>query len=129
MMFSSSKLLSAALLSLAFFISAQAQDQHKIDSLKQVISTAKEDTAKASALDFLGWELRNSNPDSAIILANQALTLSKKYASTKHIAYAYRVIGWAYLVKGNYPASLENNFKALSLYKELDNKARIAKTL
>ncbi|HLG33512.1 MAG TPA: tetratricopeptide repeat protein [Bacteroidia bacterium] len=103
--------------------------QHKIDSLLQVLSTSKEDTGKVNTLNALGMALSNSNPDTSIMLANQALSLSEKAASKKHIADSYHVIALANSVKGNYPSSLENNFKALSLREELADKSGIAKSL
>ena len=116
--------------SAACFQPCSAQNpQHKIDSLLQVLKTAKEDTSKVNTLIALGWELRNSNPDTSIILANQALSLSEKARSKKHIADSYHVIAWADFVKGNYTSSLENNFKALSLREELADKSGIAKSI
>ena len=118
-------ILSAACLQLC---SAQ-NPQHKIDSLLNVLKRAKEDTTKANTLNALGRELSNSNPDTSIILANQALSLSEKATSKKHIADSYHVIAQANRVKGNYLASLEYNFKALSLREEITDKSGIAKSL
>src|SRR5688572_5413230 len=112
-------ILIASILFSVLFISTQAQNQHKIDSLLNVLKTAKVDTAKANTLNVLGGELINVNSDTSIILATQALSLSEKTISKKHIADSYYVIARANYVKGNYPSSLENNFKTLSLREEL----------
>jgi two-component system, NarL family, sensor histidine kinase UhpB len=120
------KTLFVFVLSAAFFISTQAQNQNKIDSLLNALKTAKEDTSKANILNTLGWALFRINPDTVIILGNQALSLSEKAKSKKHIADSYHIIAEADLMKGNYPASLENNFKALSLREELTDKPGIA---
>jgi signal transduction histidine kinase len=114
---------------MAFFISTQAQNQNKIDSLLQVLSTSKEDTNKVKTLNTLGRKLSRINPDTSIILANQALSLSEKLTSKKHIAIAYSVIGWANFVKGNYSSALENYFKELSLKEDLGDKRGIAGVL
>ena len=50
----------------------------KIDSLKQVITTAKHDTTKIKALNALAWQLMYSNPDTSIIISTQALATAKK---------------------------------------------------
>src|SRR5689334_25207145 len=78
--------------SVVFFISTQAQNQNKIDSLLNVLKGAKEDTNKVNTLNDLGLELTNNNIDTSIILANQALSLSKNAKSKKHIADSYDVI-------------------------------------
>ena len=129
MILNSCKLLFAFFLSAAFLISTQAQSQNKIDSLLNVLKKAKEDTTKVNTLNALGRELLRSNPDTAIILANQALSLSKKAKSKKLIADSYIVIAQADYVMGNYSSSLENKLKALSLREELADKPRIAKSL
>ena len=123
------RLISVLLLCGVLFNSAQAQKQQKIDSLLNVLKTAKEDTNKVNHLYNLGRELLYSNPDTSMILGNQALSLSEKATSKKHIADSYHIIALAYFLKGNYPSSLENNFKALALREELADKSGIAKSL
>ncbi len=123
------KLLLVFFLSTAFINSVHALNQNKVDSLLNVLRRTGEDTIKVNILNALGMELSWSNPDTAIILATQALSISEKATSKKHIAYSYHVIGWANYVKGNYPSSLENNFKALSLRVALADKAGTAKSI
>ena len=56
------KFLFCFFLSAVFFVSAQAQKQNKIDSLLQVLKTAKEDTSKINTLNRLSrqiWETGN----------------------------------------------------------------------
>jgi len=129
MMINSWKLIFAVFLSMSFFISTHAQNQKRIDSLLNVLESAKEDTAKVNILNALGSELRSNNPDTSILLATQALSLSEKVKSKKHIADSYLEIAAANHLKGNYPSSLENSFKALSLSEEIGYKPGIAKSL
>src|ERR1051325_12128795 len=103
--------------------------QAKIDSLKKVLLTAKEDTNKISALNMLAWQLSNINPDTSILLASQALSIAQKEKNKKYIANSYHNIAWANYLKGDYTSALENNFKALALSEELNNKQGISKTL
>ena len=56
---------------------ADAQVQLKIDSLKQVLKDAKEDTGKINTLYTLSMQIRQTgNYDDAIKYANEALALS-----------------------------------------------------
>jgi len=48
----------------------------KIDSLQNLLQTNIHDTTRINTLNALGWELRHSNPDTSIILCNQALKLA-----------------------------------------------------
>lgn len=115
--------------SIALFQLCLAQHQQKIDSLLQVLSTAKEDTTKVNTLIALGTALSYSNPDTSIILANQALSLSEKAKSKKHIADSYHAIGLANYGKGNYPEALKYYFEALKIYETLRDKKGIQFTL
>ena len=117
-------ILSAALLQVCC-----AQNQRIMDSLLHVLKTTKEDTNKVNALNSLGIALIGSNPDTSIILGKQALSLSEKVVSKKHIANSYHVIARANYRKGNYISSLENNFKALSLREALADTPGISKSL
>jgi signal transduction histidine kinase len=119
----------ATVFTAASFQICTAQSQNKIDSLLNVLKTAKDDTSKVNTLNALGTELTNSNIDTSIILANLALSLSKKAKSKKHIADSYDVIVLADYRIGNYSACLENIFKVLSIRKELADKYGIANAL
>jgi tetratricopeptide (TPR) repeat protein len=101
-----------------------------------VLKTAKEDTNKVNALNKLASELIYNNPDTSIILAEQARAISEKVKSKKHIANSYHNIALANRLKGNYPSSIECNLKALSIREELvrkdslgGDKSGIAKSL
>lgn len=60
---------------LSFFSNAQKK---QIDSLINVLKYAKNDTNHVNALSNLAWDIGPYNPDTAIIIGNQALELSKK---------------------------------------------------
>jgi two-component system sensor histidine kinase UhpB len=122
-------ILAAAFFTGICFQLCAAQDRNKIDSLLNILKTAREDTGKVNTLIDLSRELRSSNPDTSIILATQALSLSQKGTGKKHIADCYHEIALANGVKGNYRFSMENNFKALSVREQLADKSGIAKSL
>ncbi len=104
------------------FNSAQAQNQQKVDSLLNVLKTAKEDTNKVNQLNALGWELMNINPDTSTLLSTQALQLAEKKQWKKGIANSYNQLGWFNFLKGEYSFALENYKKAIVLWDQLNDK-------
>jgi serine phosphatase RsbU (regulator of sigma subunit) len=101
--------------------------QRKIDSLKQVLKAAKEDTNKVNLLNQLSEEQKNiSNYDSSMFFASSAKLLAEKTGFKKGEATALRYIGIVYWQKGNYPAALENDNNALSINNQNGYKKGIA---
>ncbi len=111
--------------------------QNKIDSLKKVLLSAKEDTNRVNALNELGRELMYSNPDTAIRLSNQALAIltrseAKNLSETikqKLLANTYANLGAYYYLKADYPNALKNYFAALRIDEKLNNMEGIASHL
>ncbi len=97
------------------------------------------DTNKINTLNALAWELKSTNPDTAIILSSQALAMAEKLPSTTpstlgqpstiFIANSLRNLGAFNYLKGNYPQALQYYFKALEINERLKDKNGIAKTL
>src|SRR3972149_5747779 len=83
----------------------------KIDSLLSLLKKDKEDTNKVNHLNDLGWEMKYSNPDTAIILSNQALAIATviagnevtKQSDRKFIANSLGNLGAYYWLQGDYP--------------------------
>lgn len=108
-----------------------------VDSLLSFLKTDKEDTNKVNHLNTLGWELKNSNPDTSIILSNQALVLlnslplegGDKGVVQKLLANTLGQLGVFYRLKGDYPQALDYYFKALKMKEELGDKKGIAAIL
>ncbi len=123
------RLISGLFLCGVLFNSAQAQNQQKIDSLLNVLKTAKEDTGKVNQLNMLGWELMNSNPDTSTLLSTQALQLAEKKQWKKGIANSYNQLGWFNFLKGEYSFALENYNKAIALWDQLNDKRGKATSL
>lgn len=118
--------------------------QNKIDSLLSLIKIDIEDTTKVKHLNDLGWELMYQNPDSAIILGNQALAiitpvLSTEFNSTREgienkkikllRAKTFGNLGVYYCLKADYPQSLNYYLMALKINEELKNKKGISAQL
>ena len=101
-----------------FFVFAQ---QNKIDSLRSLLKKDKEDTNKVNHLNKFGWELMYSNPDTSIVLGNQAVKLSEKIEWKKGIANSLGNLGFYNYLKGDFPKTLDYYFKALKTDEELFN--------
>lgn len=89
----------------------QAQNS-KVDSLILGVETAETDSLKIIALDKLGWEVMFRNPDTALIIGEQAFGLAKNIKDTNRIIDALNSIATAYAVQGNYTPSLTYFYQA-----------------
>ncbi len=113
---------------------ALAQDQHKIDSLKQVIATVKQacpkpclrDTNKINALLNLGKQYKYTIPDTAIFYYQKALKTAEQIKSKKFIVKSYNSIGLYFYHKSDYTKTLKNWKKALKIQEEISDKSGIA---
>ncbi|MBX3164987.1 MAG: sensor histidine kinase [Bacteroidetes bacterium] len=100
-----------------------------IDSLRQVLKTAKEDTNKINALWQLGRELyMKGDFDTAIVLEERADELAQKLSYTKGIASANKIAGNIHGVQGNYPQALAHYYAAVTAYKKMGNQKGVAST-
>jgi tetratricopeptide (TPR) repeat protein len=101
--------------------------QKQIDSLKQVLKTAKEDTNKVKTLNTLCERLNMEGSfDTVLILAKQALQLAKKTNFKKQEARAYGGLGNAYYGQGDLPEALKNHLTALKIREEIGDKKGIS---
>lgn len=66
------------LLIFVFFASLANSQGLKPDSLKKLVANSNGDTSMIKTLNLLAYELRNRQPDSAVIFAERALLLSEK---------------------------------------------------
>jgi tetratricopeptide (TPR) repeat protein len=79
-----------------------AQDRHRIDSLRNVLITQQEDTFKVFSLADLAFEFIYIKPDSAAIFGEQALQLAKRLNYKRGVIQANTMITGINFVKGNY---------------------------
>lgn len=112
--------------------------QKVIDSLKTGLSKAQHDSTRCDIYISWGEEIYLENPDSAIILWQNAEALAEKNISkdTKNksiynlrLANALSDIGSIYHYQGNIPKALENLYKSLKACEEMNNKSAVAITL
>ncbi len=105
-----------------------AQPQ-QVDSLKKLLLTAKEDTAKADILLMMGRYLIASKPDSALPVLQQGLALSKKLSYLAGEANGLNLTGLVFSVKGNYPKALSLYLEALKINEQRNDRLGMAKNL
>ncbi|MBI3500434.1 MAG: tetratricopeptide repeat protein [Bacteroidetes bacterium] len=103
--------------------------QKKIDSLENVLKTAKEDTNKVNTLNALSMQLwRTGDFNKSKQYATNALSLCEKLNFKKGLATAYNNIGISYRNLSDYTEALKNHLQALTIMKELGDKKGLATT-
>jgi tetratricopeptide (TPR) repeat protein len=118
----------AALFLSLFALTANAQTK-KIDSLKKVLLTTTEDTTKALLLSKLGGQYYYSKPDTSMLLARQAMLLSKKIKFLRGEALSFNLQGIVLINIGNYPKSLSAFLSALKINEKRTDHAEVARNL
>jgi serine phosphatase RsbU (regulator of sigma subunit) len=90
-------------------IQAQESINKLIDSVKTLVLKAREDTHKVTLLSELSYRLRNSNADTSIFLAKQALQLANKLQFKTGKALATHDLAAAYLFSDDYKQAIYYN--------------------
>ena len=93
---------------------------HSIDSLKQVLAAEEEDTNKVGTLSYLASAYVNFKPDTALLLAQQGLFLSRQIDYPLGELVALNNIANIFVNTGNYPGALENYLSALKIAEQLN---------
>ncbi|HEY4324410.1 MAG TPA: tetratricopeptide repeat-containing sensor histidine kinase [Mucilaginibacter sp.] len=113
------------LLTLLFNVHAQ----RGIDSLKKLIAYAKEDTTKALLLNELGFRYVKLNPDSALLLSQQAMLLSRKSNFLKGQEKSFGNQASVFVATRNYPKALSSYLSSLKIYEKGNDRKAVAKNL
>ena len=108
------KLITSVLFAVSLLLSA-AQTP-KIDSLRQLLITAKEDTNKVIIYEKIRSQFDNRDPDSALKYALKSQELSTKLNYTRGLALGLRGQGSAFYRMGNLSLSFDLYLKALQLF-------------
>jgi tetratricopeptide (TPR) repeat protein len=103
-----------------------AQNQAKIDSLKFLIASAKQDTNQVKALNTLAYKYQRINLDTSLIYAEQSLELALLLNFKTGVARSYTNIGFVHLYQGDYDKTLEYWKKSLKTLEEIGDKDGIA---
>lgn len=111
--------------SILFAFQPKAGNSNNVDSLKNTINEQSGIT-KVNTMLELAQLLSNSQPDSSIAYANNALEIARQVNDQKVEASALHIIANGYRLTGNNVNSLESLLFALRLYKELADNQGIA---
>jgi signal transduction histidine kinase/tetratricopeptide (TPR) repeat protein len=100
-----------------------------IDSVKQLLSTEKEDTVQVNLLYQLARAYSTSRPDTALLIAKKGLDLSQKIHFKKGEFNCLRTTGSIFVNMGNYPKALEIYLQVLRIAGELKDDVSIGSAL
>ncbi len=90
--------------------------------------TQKVDTTYINTINQLSFDLRESNPDSCKLLAEEAIRLSEKIKYTRGLGDGYTRLGLLEKNKGNYTGAITYYKKSLSYRKQLNKPEQLAGT-
>ena len=93
------------------------------DSLLDQINNSKNDTVKINALNALAWSLKNSDPDTSILLSKKALEFSEKINWLLGIGKSRHSLGACHWLKGDLSNSLQQYYKALEVWEKIERSA------
>src|SRR5207249_8972270 len=96
-----------------------------VDSLLQLLSTAKDDTTMIIIMSNLVESYKNVNLDSGVYYAQQALLISKKI-NDPYVAQTLDNYGYSLFNAGNYPDAIEAHLNALQQFQRNADTAGIA---
>lgn len=106
-----------------------AQDFYDRDSLWQVFEKSKPDSNRVHVYIQLGQQYETNNPDSALLLYEQALKLSQQLNYTRGIISYYTNATYVYNLQGNYDTALILNLKSVEIARAFGNPERLAACL
>ena len=123
------KFLSFSLLFFFSVVSANlfAQKNSKIDSLMNVLKTAKEDSNKVNTLNALSSQFINAGDyEKAIQYADSVLALASALNFKRGNGEAYYTLGLVNGTIGNYDEALKNYKASLKLFRDMGDKRNIS---
>ncbi|MDP1801291.1 MAG: tetratricopeptide repeat protein [Bacteroidota bacterium] len=95
-----------------------------VDSLKQTLLIAKDDTNKVNTLNEIAKQnYFLQNPDSVFKYSNNARILAEKISYKKGKALAHHCMALFYLAAGDFSEAIKNNQISIQLKKDLGDKA------
>ncbi len=94
----------------------------KIDSLKKIFSTSKQDTTKLVILVEICWQYRNVQSDTAILYGNRAIRLAQDLKNYRLQAKTYNYLSAIHRNKGDYTTALNMSQKSSELAEQIGNK-------
>lgn len=101
----------------------------KADSLSKLLAVEKTDTNKVSLMWELARVMSVYNPDTAITLSYNALTLARQIDYTEGESRALGILASTFRKIGNYPRSLDLNIEKLKLEEKRKHPLNLARAL
>lgn len=92
-----------------------------VDSLRQVLRTADTDTARITTLSYIAFHMASVKPDSALIIAQDALKQAVEADFDRGVASANNSFGWIYFQSGKLENSIAHYTEALEYFKATGN--------
>jgi len=114
---------------LTFYAQGKGQvNLQKVDSLKKVIASAKNDTLVAKALIELAWETKYDEQKNAEEACKKAIQLLQNYKKPGLVATAYKILGIICDETGKYDQSINYYLKSVAAFKETGDSIGMART-
>jgi tetratricopeptide (TPR) repeat protein len=102
--------------------------QHTVDSLRRLLTMAKEDTVKVNLLTRLSRSYAETKPDSNLLYAHRALELAKTINYEEGELKALLSSCAGFTLNGNYARALENGLEVLKRSERIGNEPLIARS-
>lgn len=112
-----------------FALPVTSQEYLDRDSLWLVFKKSKPDTNRVKLYIQLGQQYEGNNPDSAILLYEQALELSQQLDYSRGIISYYTNVTYVYNQKGKYDTSLLLNLRSVEIAQKFGDEERLAACL
>lgn len=103
--------------------------KNMVDSLYQLLAKEKTDTNRVHLMCDIGYELRLNDPEKALKITSEALSLSKKIKYDNGQSRSLGTMAIIFRIMGNFPLALDYNLKRLKLVEKLNNPNKYAAAL
>ncbi len=103
------------------FCERSLAQESKMDSLKSILLTSKEDTNQVNTLNEIARGYITSDPKRTIEYGNRALSLATKNNFEKGIVNAHKWIAWGYIFISDYHNGLKYALNAISILEKRGN--------
>ncbi|MBN4062109.1 tetratricopeptide repeat protein [Bacteroidales bacterium AH-315-I05] len=115
------------LINTSTFAQSQSNERNRtIDSLQNLIQSAKEDTAQVKAFNELSRQYFFSDPEKAFGYAKKARAVAEKLSDKNGIALAYKNMGVVNYLQGQYSDAMQNYSLSLMTYRTAGNERGMA---
>lgn len=112
-----------------FFSYASFSQKDKADSLRFLLTNEKADTNRVNLLRQLATAIGVYNPDTALILSYQSLSLARNIGYVEGESRAIGVLANTFRKFGNFSKALELNIQKLKLEEKRNNQRNMASVL